>query len=129
MRIVAPYAYFEPEQAASSYIWKNLHEAFAEVGLDCDVFVPIPTRGISTEIRDEYANKLLEEQFEGKLKIHRFPLMQEGKNPILRFFRYLLQCNKEYRLITKTSESYVALFAASTPPIWGYCCAKIRERP
>ena len=128
MRIVAPYAYFEPEQAASSYIWKNLHEAFAEVGLDCDVFVPIPTRGISTEIRDEYANKLLEEQFEGKLKIHRFPLMQEGKNPILRFFRYLLQCNKEYRLITKPRTRYDAVFAASTPPVLGYCCAKIKKR-
>lgn len=128
MRIVAPYAYFEPEQAASSYIWKNLHEAFAEVGLDCDVFVPIPTRGISTEIRDEYANKLLEEQFEGKLKIHRFPLMQEGKNPILRFFRYLLQCNKEYRFITKARTRYDAVFAASTPPVLGYCCAKIKKR-
>lgn len=128
MRIVAPYAYFEPEQAASSYIWKNLHEAFAEVGLDCDVFVPIPTRGISADIRDEYANKLLEEEFEGKLKIHRFPLMQEGKNPILRFFRYLLQCNKEYRLITKSKTRYDAVFAASTPPILGYCCAKIRKR-
>ena len=128
MRITAPYAYFEPEQAASSYIWKNLHEAFAEAGLDCDVYVPVPTRGISAEIRDEYANKLLEEQFEGKLKIHRFPLMQEGKNPILRFFRYLLQCNKEYRLITKSKTRYDAVFVASTPPILGYCCAKIRKR-
>ena len=47
MKIIAPYAYFAPEQAASSYLWKNLHEDFAKAGMDCVVYVPTPTRGVA----------------------------------------------------------------------------------
>ena len=36
LKILAPYAYFAPEQAASSYLWQNLHEDFAKADMDAE---------------------------------------------------------------------------------------------
>ena len=52
MRIFAPYGYFAPEHAASSYIWINLHEDFAKTD---STATSITTRGFATELRKEYA--------------------------------------------------------------------------
>ena len=57
LKIVAPYAYFAPEHAASSYLWQNLHEDFAKNDMDCDVCVPAPTREVSDDVRQEYMTK------------------------------------------------------------------------
>ena len=55
MRILAPYGYFAPEQAASSHIWTNLHEILHKNGFVSDVYTPVPTRGVKAEVRKEYA--------------------------------------------------------------------------
>ena len=57
MKILAPYGYFAPEQAASSYLWKNLHEDLAKEDIVCFVYTPIPCRGVSEEVRNQYKVK------------------------------------------------------------------------
>ena len=122
MRILAPYAYFAPEQAASSYLWQNLHEDFAKAGMDCIIYVPTPTRGVTVDIRKTYKKKYtIEKLYNGKLIIHRFLLYGEGKNPFMRAFRYLLSCSIHFFKCMWGSESKDCniLFIASTPPILG----------
>lgn len=122
MKILAPYAYFAPEQAASSYLWQNLHEDFAKAGMDCIIYVPTPTRGVPVDIRKTYKKKYtIEKLYNGKLIIHRFLLYGEGKNPFMRAFRYLLSCSIHFFKCMWGSESKDCniLFIASTPPILG----------
>lgn len=129
MRILAPYGYFAPEQAASSYIWTNLHEDFAKNGFDCDVYTPVPTRGITAEIRKEYATtKKYEAWYDGKLEIKRFSLWNEPKGTIGRFVRYFVQCGLLYlKMFCGKKERYDVIFAASTPPIMGATCALMKR--
>lgn len=129
MRILAPYGYFAPEQAASSYIWTNLHEDFAKNGFDCDVYTPVPTRGITAEIRKEYATtKKYEVWHDGKLEIKRFSLWNEPKGTIGRFVRYFVQCGLLYlKMFCGKKERYDVIFAASTPPIMGATCALMKR--
>lgn len=129
MSIFAPYGYFAPEQAASSYIWTNLHEDFAKNGFDCDIYTPIPTRGISTDVRQEYAtNKKYEIWFDGKLKINRFALWNEPKSTIGRFIRYFAQCGLLYlKMFYGKKKQYNVIFSASTPPIMGATSALIKR--
>ena len=80
MKILAPYAYFAPEQAASSYLWQNLHEDFAEAGIGCIVFVPTPTRGISLDVRATYKmNFSIEKLYNGKLIFKDFLFIEKVK--------------------------------------------------
>ena len=122
MKILAPYAYFAPEQVASSYLWQNLHEDFAKAGMVCIIYVPTPTRGVTVDIRKTYKKKYtIEKLYNGKLIIHRFLLYGEGKNPFMRAFRYLLSCSIHFFKCMWGSESKDCniLFIASTPPILG----------
>lgn len=131
MKIIAPYAYFAPEQAASSYLWQNLHEDFAKNGIDCVVYVPIPSRGISIEVREDYKqNRRVEYLHENRLKVVRFALYGEGRNPIARALRYVISCIWQYMLCLKGEDSRNAsvLFMASTPPIIGIMGAMVRKK-
>ena len=117
MKIIAPYAYFAPEQAASSYLWKNLHEDFAKAGMDCVVYVPTPTRGVAKEVRAYYKkNHATEVLYGGHLVIKRFSLYGEGKNPFARAVRYFLSCGIQFSKCMCSKDASV-LFMASTPPI------------
>ncbi|MDD7631106.1 MAG: glycosyltransferase family 4 protein [Parabacteroides sp.] len=128
MRILAPYGYFAPEQAASSYIWTNLHEDFAKNGLDCDVYTPVPTRGITEKVRRVYvSNKKYEVWYDGKLEIKRFSLWNEPNGTLGRFLRYFAQCSILYfKMFGGKKRRYSVIFAASTPPIIGATCAMIK---
>lgn len=131
MKIIAPYAYFAPEHAASSYLWQNLHEEFAKAGIDCVVYTPTPTRGVSTKVRDDYKkNKKVEYLYDNRLKVVRFSLYGEGKNPLARAFRYLISCIKQYRLCStgEDSKNGSVLFMASTPPIIGIIGGLVKKR-
>ena len=129
MRILAPYGYFAPEQAASSYIWANLHEDIAKNGFDCDVYTPIPTRGITEELRKVYlSDKKCEVLYDGKLEIKRFPLWKEPNGTVGRFFRYFAQCCIIFfKMLCGKRNRYDVIFAASTPPILGATCAMIKK--
>lgn len=127
MKILAPYAYFAPEHAASSYLWQNLHEDFAKEGLQCDVYTPVPTRGVAEEIRKEYENKKHETMYDGMLTVNRFWLWNEPKGTALRFVRYFIQCGIQYFKLAFGKKDWDVIFAASTPPIIGATCAMIKK--
>lgn len=127
MKILAPYAYFAPEHAASSYLWQNLHEDFAKEGLQCDVYTPAPTRGVTAEVRKEYSNCKQETMYNGMLTINRFWLWNEPKSTVMRFVRYFVQCCIQYFKLAFSRKEWDVIFAASTPPIIGATCALIKN--
>lgn len=129
MKIIAPYAYFSPEKAASSYLWDNLHERLAQEGFDCIVYAPVPTRGITSEIRHMYSNKKEEVLYGGKLRIKRFSLYAEGKNPLFRALRYLFSCFNQfwYSVFSKETRDCNVIFLGSTPPIIGLVGAFVKK--
>ena len=87
--------YFPPEKASGLPIVTDMIEGFAEHGWDVDVYIPTPTRGVTDEVRSEYAKKRKEVLCNGKLTIHRMHLYREGTRMLQRTIRYSifsLQC-------------------------------------
>lgn len=128
MRILQLRAYFPPEHAASSYLSENLIEEFISQGMDLLVYVPTPSRGISSEIRAEYCKKehRVEVMYDGHMTVHRFSMFAEGKNPVMRAFRYVLCWVKQlyYGLKVKNID---CIYLASTPPIQGVLGAYLKK--
>lgn len=127
MKILMLANYFYPEQAASPYLGENRRQAFADAGFEMEVHTPVPTRGISDEVWKEYRHKYYEEMLDGKLKLHRFPLMREGKNPLQRAFRYTLSICKLYLRARKAKDVDV-LSISSTPPINGLMFRGLKKK-
>jgi hypothetical protein len=73
-------AYYEPEVAASLYLSTNLYEDMAGSGIDVDLFVPLPTRGVSDEVRNKYKNHKVEVRCNGRLRIHRIGIPKEERD-------------------------------------------------
>lgn len=113
MRIIFPCSYYLPETAASLYITDNIVHACAESGHDVLLYTPTPTRNVT----EGTVWKRKETQVGGKLRIKRFRMYGEGKNPLLRALRYFFcECVQlHYMLWTK----YDVAFVDSTPPIQG----------
>lgn len=130
MKILFLTAYNYPEQTPSSYLGKNRNEAFYAQGWHTLVYTPTPSRGITKELRKEYSTTLKNEILhEGKAVVHRFSLYTEGKNTVLRAFRYLLLC---FRLFCfgafgKECRKSDVLFVSSTPPIMGATAALVKK--
>ena len=127
MKILMLSNYYKPEKAASPYLGENKREAFAEAGFDMVLHTPVPCRGISEEVRKEYSKRLYEEELDGKLKVYRFPLMKEKKNPIQRAFRYTLSIWKLY-LRARKEKNVDILSIGSTPPINGLMFPSLRKK-
>lgn len=129
MKILFLTAYFSPEQAASPYLGENRNQAFADAGFDMVVYTPIPTRGISDEIRQEYKKKKHEVFFDGKMNVYRFNLIGEKKNPVLRAWRYTMSCIKQFvrGIFAKDARLCDIMFIASTPPIQGAMAALVKK--
>lgn len=118
MKILLLPAYFYPEQAASSYLGDNIRQALCEAGCDVVLYAPIPSRGISKEVREEYKKRKLEHWHDGRLEIHRFSMYAEGKNPILRALRYVFcWCAQFWKGLR--AKDIDLIYLASTPPIQG----------
>lgn len=118
MKILYPAAYFFPENVASSHLEHDMMAAFAAAGHTVDVICPVPTRGISEQVREQYRHVREETLFDGSVRVHRFWAPQEGRNPLLRAFRYFW-CNAQmYRLGRRFAGTDV-LLAGSTPPTQG----------
>ena len=129
MKVLFLPAYFYPEQAASSYLGVNRFDAYAKEGFDMVVYTPVPSRGISAEVREEYKKKREEKMYSDKMTVHRFSLPAEGKNPIARAFRYFLQVCKHFNraVFAKDARSCDLVFLSSTPPIQGAMGAMIKK--
>lgn len=129
MKILFLAAYFMPERAASSYLSVNRNQAFADAGFNMVVYTPVPTRGVSDEIRQKYKKRKFEKLFDGKMIVHRFALMREGSNSIKRAFRYILNCVKlfYFGIFAGDARSCDVMFISSTPPIQGAMAALIKK--
>lgn len=118
MKILLLPAYFYPEQAASSYLGDNIRQAMCEADCELELYAPMPTRGISKEVREEYKKRKMEHWHDGKLEIHRFSMYEEGKNPILRALRYVFcWCSQFWKGLR--AKDIDLIYLASTPPIQG----------
>lgn len=129
MKILYLPAYFEPEMAASGYLATNRSEAFAAAGFSMLVYTPAPTRGISEKVRKTYKERKKEYLYSGRMKVLRFPLMREGKNPLQRASRYILAAFKQYWWATHSQEAKQCdvMLIASTPPIQGAMAAFVKK--
>lgn len=113
MNVIFPCSYYLPETAASLYITDNIVHACAENGIEVELYTPTPTRSVPEGARWEREEHLIN----GKLRIHRFYLYGEGKNPLLRALRYFL--GEMILLHYCLCKKYDVAFVDSTPPIQG----------
>lgn len=127
VRILYLPAYFYPETAASSYLGENRNQAFADAGFEMDAYTPMPCRGISKELREEYKKKRIEELYDGKMTLHRFYMFAEGRNPILRALRYVF-CWIAQGWKGLRAKDVDCIYLASTPPIQGMLGAFLKKR-
>lgn len=118
MKVLLLPAYFYPEQAASSYLGDNIRQAMCEAGCALELYAPMPTRGISKEVREEYKKRKVEHWHDGRMEIHRFSMYGEGKNPILRALRYVFCWCAQFWKGLRAKEIDL-IYLASTPPIQG----------
>lgn len=127
MKILRMRAYYTPEIAASSHLVTDLDEALAKDGFSCSIITPVPSRGVSDEVRKEYSKRKLEMLHDGHVTVRRFAMFREGKNPLQRAIRYLLINVIEYFWGCREKNADV-VFGASTPPTQGILCALVAKR-
>lgn len=126
MKLLLLPAYFTPESEAGSHLSDNRNEAFADAGFDMEVHTPAPSRGISSETRQQYRKKRKEKLYDGKMTVYRFPMFREGVNPIIRALRYTLCCIIQFFRGCLAKDIDV-IFVASTPPIQGAMAAMVKK--
>ena len=119
--------YYFPEKISSSHLTEDLEDAYIEAGLDFIIHAPIPTRGISKKTYNEYKRKKEYTLKDGHIKVNRFYMFREAKNPILRTVRYIMSNFIQYQkgCIEKDVD---IIIAASTPPTQGILCSLVREK-
>jgi glycosyltransferase involved in cell wall biosynthesis len=131
MKILLLPSYFHPEGVASPYISQNRNQRFADEGWDMVVYTPTPSRGIPPNVRKEYLKKehRIEKALDGHLVVHRFRLVEEGQNPIIRAFRYFAQNIKQFNraVFGKDARKCNVMLIASTPPTQGAMAAMVKK--
>ena len=127
MKILRTPAYFYPELVSSSHLENDRLEAFAKEGIEVIVYTTTPTRGIDEETYKKFKNIHYEELYGGYVKVNRFSMFREGKNPALRAARYILANMIQYRKAVKTKDVDV-VFGSSTPPTQGVINGMISKR-
>ena len=125
MNLLLYSAYYEPEVAASLYLSTNLYEDFAASGMNVRLYVPLPTRGVSDDVRNQYKGKI-EKKENGRLEIIRLNIPTEGKNSIKRAIRYLWM-NLVFIYASPKFDAD-AIFVQSTPPTQGTMASIIKKR-
>ena len=113
MKILIPFSYYHPEQCAGLFVIDDMTEVAAREGIESLITVPTPTRNVAPGAIWTRNETLCY----GKVKVHRFHMYGEGKNPVLRAFRYLL-CEM-VQLHYMLWKDYDVAFIDSTPPIQG----------
>lgn len=127
MNILFLDAYYEPETIAYTHLEKDLIEGLISEGHKINIICPTPTRGINQEIRDKYKNIKLEKKYDGAVTVNRFSAPQEGKNPLIRAFRYFW-CNfRTYQIAVKNNDIDI-VFSNSTPPTQGALGALVAKK-
>ncbi len=126
MKILKLSSYCYPEQVASSHLANDMYEAYEKNGIICEIHTPTPTRGIDKETRKKYKKIKYEELNNGHIQIHRYAMLGEPKNSLLRAFRYTLCIIRGFfaGFAAKDIDIY---YASSTPPINGLIMALLKK--
>ncbi len=127
MKILKLSSYYLPEQISSTHLTKDLEDAYIAAGFEYDIYVPTPTRGISKEVRKKYKKIKYEEFRDGHIRVHRFAMFREGKNPIQRALRYVLVNIAQYFKGTHAKDIDI-IMAGSTPPTQGVLCSLVKKK-
>lgn len=127
MKILFVNAYFMPETTAFSHLEKDLIECLVSAGHEIEVICPIPTRSVTDMVYKQYKSIKEEELYDGKVHVKRFSAPREGKNPLIRAFRYIW-CNLREYQIGKKYKNIDAVFSVSTPPTQGLLAGKLSEK-
>lgn len=126
MKVLFLEAYFKPEKTSGAHIAEDLRIGLSDKGHTMQIYAPIPTRGVSDEIRRAYKKKKRETDYDGKADIHRYYMFREGSNTLMRAVRYALI---EIRLLWcgLTCKKADVLPMGSTPPINGLMTTIIKK--
>jgi glycosyltransferase involved in cell wall biosynthesis len=127
LKILKLAPYYDPEQISSSHLTKDLEEAYVNAGFEIEIYAPMPTRGVTNEIRRKYKKIKYEEKYGGKIKIHRFAMFKEGRNPVLRAIRYNL-CHVIQYFKALRAKDIDVIIAGSTPPTQGILVALVKKK-
>lgn len=127
MRVLFVNAYFTPETIAFSHLEKDLIEELVSAGYEIEVICPSPTRSVSDEVYEQYKTIKTEYLYGGKVHVRRFFAPREGKNPLVRAFRYFW-CNLREYQIGKRYKNIDIVFAVSTPPTQGLLAGKLSKK-
>lgn len=122
MKLLFLDAYFEPETIAFTHLENDLIEGLITDGHKIDVICPIPTRSISNDVYEKYWSLRRESLYGGYVCVTRFWAPREGKNLILRAFRYFW-CNFQTYRIAMRVKNIDLVFSNSTPPTQGMLSA------
>ncbi len=127
MKVLKLSSYFYPEQVSSSHLSNDLYEAYKRVGIETEIYSPTPSRGITNDVRKKYSKIKYEEFYDGTVKLHRFSMLKEGKNPLFRAFRYfLVNCVQYYK--GSHAKNIDLIYSGSTPPTQGLLCGLIKRK-
>lgn len=118
MKILLLPNYFYPERYAGWHLERDIYERLSESGYSMIAYAPMPSRGISSELRKEYKKRYREHFFDGNLLLHRFPLYAENKSSLLRAIRYSISVTIQF-MCGLFSRDIDLLYLESTPPIVG----------
>ena len=126
MKILMLKPYYTPESVSSSHLSKDMEAYLAQEDVTIEIHTPYPTRGVSDEVRKEYIKNKKHEVLEnGRLVVHRFPMMKEGRNSLLRAFRYTL-CIIANTINGLKAKNVDVFTISSTPPINGLMMAVLK---
>lgn len=126
MRVLMPFAYFLPEQVASTHLDRDMLSCFSENGLDVRIVCPVPTRGCSAEEIHRYAGIRHETMYGGRVTVDRYWAPQEKGNSLLRALRYYWCYLRQARLCAKIDAD--AALIPSTPPFNLKLAAKLKKK-
>lgn len=108
--------YYRPEKWSSRHLGEDLRRGLVKAGHTIDVYAPTPTRGVTAEERRQYKKLRRETEENGSIVVRRFSLMGEGRNPLLRAFRYFWGGCK-FAWFGFWAKNVDLLNVGSTPPI------------
>lgn len=131
MNVLFLESYFKPEKTSGAHFAEDMRQALAKKGHTMQIYAPTPTRGVSKEVRAEYKKRKKETELDGAVKIRRFSLYREGKNPLGRAIRYAI-CNLQLLWFGLTAKNIDIAPIGSTPPtngLMGTLMKKTRKIP
>lgn len=116
MRVLILDAYYKPELVSWTHLESDIIDAVVDAGSEVEVVCPIPSRGVTPEVRQKYRNT--REELDGSVKVHRFWSPVEPRNPVMRAARYFW-CNLQEHRLGERFRGVDTVFAVSTPPTQG----------